>query len=174
MKKLLAVLVAGLFAAGAFAQAPAPAPAPAAPAPMAAPAAAPAPVAKAKTTKAAKKTTATAKLAKRLEALHLGGVSFEPTQVRPKSSVHANKPCRGVRVRVNDASHFEPVRTAIAIASVLRELHEDDWDFDAMDRMLRHPAAMDAIERRMGSLSFILLAVRFTRLDFPLRSGPKM
>ena len=61
MKKLLAVLVAGLFAAGAFAQAPAAAPAPAptpaaAPAPLAAPAAAaaPAPVAKTKATKTKK------------------------------------------------------------------------------------------------------------------------
>ncbi len=62
MKKLLAVLMAGLFAAGAFAQAPAAAPAPA-PAPVAAPAAAvpaatPAPMAstkKAKSTHTAKK-----------------------------------------------------------------------------------------------------------------------
>jgi hypothetical protein len=55
MKKLLAVLMAGLFAAGAFAQAPATAPAPA-PAPAAAPQAAPAPAAApaAKATKAAK------------------------------------------------------------------------------------------------------------------------
>jgi len=55
MKKLLAVLVAGLFAAGAFAQAPATAPAPA---PAAAPAAAaPAPVAKTKAAHTAKKKT---------------------------------------------------------------------------------------------------------------------
>ncbi|BEP91915.1 hypothetical protein GmRootA79_02990 [Acidovorax sp. A79] len=69
MKKLLAVLVAGLFAAGAFAQqAPATAPAPAAPAaPMAAPAAAPAPVAKTHkaATTAKKKTHSTKKVAKK-------------------------------------------------------------------------------------------------------------
>lgn len=74
-KKLLAVLVAGLMGASAFAQAPAaaPAPAPAAPAPMAAPApaaapvaAAPAPVAKtkAKATATSKKKT-TKKVAKK-------------------------------------------------------------------------------------------------------------
>jgi len=52
MKKLLAVLISGLFAAGAFAQAPAAPSAPAAPAVVAAPEAAPAPVAqKAKTAK---------------------------------------------------------------------------------------------------------------------------
>ncbi|MBX3213311.1 MAG: DUF1343 domain-containing protein [Labilithrix sp.] len=89
-------------------------------------------------------------VAKRLNEAAIAGVAFEPLTITPKSSVHANKRCRGVRITVNDPTRFEPIRTAIAIAAVLRELHPDDWSFDGMDRMLRHPPAMDAIRAGKG------------------------
>lgn len=72
------------------------------------------------------------------------GVTFEKTEVTPKSSVHANKRCRGIRVRITDVDRFEPIRVAISIAIVLRETHPE-WDFAAMDRMLRFEPAMNAI-----------------------------
>jgi uncharacterized protein YbbC (DUF1343 family) len=89
-------------------------------------------------------------LAKKLEASGIAGVTFEATEVTPKSSVHANKKCRGIRIKVSDPTHFEPIRTAIAIALALREVHPVDWDFDGMDRMLRYRAAMDAIRAAKG------------------------
>ncbi|MBX3207479.1 MAG: DUF1343 domain-containing protein [Labilithrix sp.] len=88
--------------------------------------------------------------ARRLNASAIAGVVFEPVAVTPRSSVHANKRCRGVRIKVNDATQFEPIRTAIAIAGVLRELHPAEWDFDGMDRMLRHGPAMSAIRAGKG------------------------
>ncbi len=75
----------------------------------------------------------------------IGGVTFEPAEVTPRSSVHAGKKCKAVKVTLVDPTHFEPVRTALAIASVLRELHGTTWTFDSMDSMLRWPAAMEAI-----------------------------
>ncbi len=91
-----------------------------------------------------------AAVAKKLNEAAIGGVVFEPTVVTPKSSIHAKNLCRGIHIRVNDATHFEPVRTAIAIALALRELHPTDWDFEAMDKMLRHGPAMNAIRLGKG------------------------
>lgn len=84
-------------------------------------------------------------VAKKLGERGIAGVSFEAATVTPKSSVHANKKCRGVRVHVTDAARFDPIQTAIAIASTLREVHPNDWDFDGMDKILRYKPAMAAI-----------------------------
>lgn len=73
------------------------------------------------------------------------GVSFEVTEVTPRSSVHAGKRCRAVKVAIVDARRFDPLRTALAIAKVLREVHPTEWTFDALDNMLRFTPAMDAI-----------------------------
>ncbi|HVH44071.1 MAG TPA: exo-beta-N-acetylmuramidase NamZ domain-containing protein, partial [Labilithrix sp.] len=89
-------------------------------------------------------------VAKKLNESGIAGAVFEPTTVTPKSSVHANKKCRGIHVRVTDPSRFEPVRTAVTIANVLRDVHPNDWDFDGMDKMLRYPPAMDAIRAGKG------------------------
>jgi uncharacterized protein YbbC (DUF1343 family) len=91
-----------------------------------------------------------AAVAKKLGESHIAGVTFEATEVTPRSSNHAHKKCRGVHIKVRDASQFEPIRTAVAIAKALREIHPTDWDFEGMDRMLRHKAAMDAIRTNKG------------------------
>jgi uncharacterized protein YbbC (DUF1343 family) len=87
---------------------------------------------------------------KKLGEAGIAGIAFEETTVTPRSSVHANKKCRGFRVRLVDAARFEPIRTALAIATVLHEVHPNEWDFEAMDKMLRHRPAMDAIRAGKG------------------------
>jgi uncharacterized protein YbbC (DUF1343 family) len=89
-------------------------------------------------------------VAKKLSELGVGGVAFEPTTVTPKSAVFVNKKCVGVRVSIVDRSRFEPVRVALSIASVLREVHPSDWDFDQMDKMLRYEPAMNALRAGKG------------------------
>lgn len=89
-------------------------------------------------------------VAKKLGERGIAGVSFEGIEVTPKSSVHARKRCHGIRVRVTDKTRFEPIRTALTIASVLREVHGNDWDFEALDKMLRSKPAMDAIRTGKG------------------------
>lgn len=87
-------------------------------------------------------------LARRLAGV--GGVSFDVTEVTPKSSVHAGKKCKALKVRITDANKFEPVRTAIAIATALHDLHPTEWTFDTMDSMLRWAPAMDAMRKGKG------------------------
>jgi uncharacterized protein YbbC (DUF1343 family) len=89
-------------------------------------------------------------VARKLAERNVAGVAFEPTEVTPRSSVYAKKKCRGVRARVTDSERFEPIRTGITIASVLREVHPKEWDFDGMDKLLRHKPAMAAIRAGKG------------------------
>jgi uncharacterized protein YbbC (DUF1343 family) len=46
---------------------------------------------------------------------------------------------------VTDRARFDPVRTGIAIAMDLRTLHQKDWHFDDLNRLLANRAALDAI-----------------------------
>jgi uncharacterized protein YbbC (DUF1343 family) len=89
-------------------------------------------------------------LARRLDEAAIAGVAFEPTEVTPTSSVHARKKCRGVRVTITDAARFEPIRTGLAIARALHELHGSDWDIEGLDRMLRHRGALEAVRAGKG------------------------
>ena len=91
-----------------------------------------------------------AAVAKELNESAIAGVSFEAIEVTPKASVHAKKKCRGIRVEVKDATRFEPVRTAMAIALTLQEIHPSEWELDNLDKMLRHPPAMNAIRTGKG------------------------
>lgn len=77
--------------------------------------------------------------------LGTAGVSFGVTEVTPKSSVHAGKKCQAVKIAIVDARRFEPIRTALALAKIIHEVHPSEWTFDAMDNMLRWTPAMDAI-----------------------------
>jgi uncharacterized protein YbbC (DUF1343 family) len=86
-----------------------------------------------------------AAVVKRLAELAPAGVAFETTEVTPRSSVHANKRCKGIRIRVTDLSRFEPIRTALTIAAALHEVHKIEWDFEGLDKMLRYPPALSAI-----------------------------
>lgn len=93
-------------------------------------------------------------VARRLAERGVDGVTFEPTEVTPTSGVHAKQRCHGVRVRVTDSARFEPIRTALALALALREVHPNDWSFDGMEKMLRWRPAMAAI-RAGGTLAEI-------------------
>ncbi len=84
-------------------------------------------------------------VATKLGERNIAGVTFATIEVTPKSGVHANKKCQGIRIQLTDPTAFEPIRTGITIATALRHVHPNDWDFDAMDKMLRWKPAMDAI-----------------------------
>ena len=84
-------------------------------------------------------------LAEKLNALSIGGVSFEAIEFSPRSAVHANKKCGGIRVKVTDRNAFEPITTGLRIAAALHELHPNDWDFESLDKMLKHKPAMEAL-----------------------------
>jgi uncharacterized protein YbbC (DUF1343 family) len=87
---------------------------------------------------------------KKLEELAPAGVAFESTEVTPKSSVHANKKCRAVKITITDPTRFEPIRTALTIAKALHAVHPTDWDFEGMNKMLRSEPAMAALRAGKG------------------------
>lgn len=75
----------------------------------------------------------------------LPGVSFEPIAFTPKSSVHAGKPCRGVRARVTDRGAFLPVRTGVGLALALRAVAGAAWKDEGLDRLFGERTTTDAI-----------------------------
>ena len=84
-------------------------------------------------------------LATRLDAAALDGVRFEPITFTPDASKFAGELCHGVRVALADRRAFRPVRAGLTIAVELRRLHPDDWDAAALDHLLRHRRALDAV-----------------------------
>lgn len=81
----------------------------------------------------------------RLSALGIPGITLEATEVTPKAWVYPGKKCKALKFSISDPEKLEPIRTGLAIAKVLHEVHPTEWTFDAMDNMLRSPAAMEAI-----------------------------
>ena len=50
-----------------------------------------------------------------------------------------------MRLAVTDRLRFEPVRTGLAVARVLRREYPSAWDFEKLDRLLVHPETMRAL-----------------------------
>ncbi|MBM3962936.1 MAG: DUF1343 domain-containing protein, partial [Planctomycetes bacterium] len=85
------------------------------------------------------------KLAARLTAAKLPGVTFVATTFTPTSSKHQGKACGGVHVLVTDWRAFEPVRTGVHIGCALRALFADAWDTKKLDWLLKHQPTADAL-----------------------------
>jgi uncharacterized protein YbbC (DUF1343 family) len=76
----------------------------------------------------------------------LSGVRFVPTIRTPASSTHANKPCDGIQIIVDDWASFEPLQTGLTIAVELRRLFPMAWEVDRYGRLLGHKATLDALK----------------------------
>ena len=96
-----------------------------------------------------------AALVKALASDGLVGVSFSAISFTPSATVYAGRSCNGVRLVVRDRAAFEPVRMGLAIARELRRLYPREWQFEKLDRMLVHPAAMKAIDAGLPLASIV-------------------
>jgi len=85
------------------------------------------------------------RLAEKLHRAGLAGVRFEPVEFTPDSSVFANKRCSGVRLALVDRRTFEPVRTGITIACLLRADYPTAWEAKKYDRLLGNAKALEAL-----------------------------
>jgi uncharacterized protein YbbC (DUF1343 family) len=85
-------------------------------------------------------------LARELGALALPGIRFEPLRFTPDASVFKGQPCGGVRLIITDRKALRPVRTGLAIATTLRRLYGEKFEASKMERLLRKPAVLAAIE----------------------------
>ncbi|HEX8789520.1 MAG TPA: serine hydrolase [Polyangiaceae bacterium] len=94
-------------------------------------------------------------LASALAAEPLAGVTFAPETFTPDARSYAGQVCRGVHVTVTDRAQFEPVRTGLAFARVLRRLYPRDWVFDKLDRMIGDPRVVKAIDAGLPLASIV-------------------
>ena len=67
----------------------------------------------------------------RLNAYGLKGVRFLPAVFEPALSLYKQEVCRGIHIAVTDRNQFEPVKTAIYIFYLLKELYPDDFKINA-------------------------------------------
>jgi uncharacterized protein YbbC (DUF1343 family) len=87
------------------------------------------------------------KLAAALAEQGLPGVRFVPLRLTPTGSVHKGKACGGVQIIVDDWARFQPLRTGLAFACVLRKLYPDDWQVERFDVLLGHKATLEALKK---------------------------
>lgn len=82
--------------------------------------------------------------------IQVAGVTFQPSEVTPTSSLYKGKKCPAIKIAISDPKSFEPIRTAVAIAEALHAVHPTEWKIDDMNNMLRSTAALDAIKAGKG------------------------
>jgi uncharacterized protein YbbC (DUF1343 family)/CubicO group peptidase (beta-lactamase class C family) len=86
------------------------------------------------------------RLAARMNATGLPGVRFVSVTLTPSTSVHAQKPCGGVQIIVDDRSKVDPLRVGFTLAATLRDLFPDQWQTERFDRLLVHKATYEAFK----------------------------
>jgi uncharacterized protein YbbC (DUF1343 family) len=86
-------------------------------------------------------------LASALAALRLPGVRIASTSFTPASGPFSGERCEGVFLRVDDRARFQPVRTGLALASVLARLHRDTWEPKNVALLLGHPPTFSRLLR---------------------------
>jgi uncharacterized protein YbbC (DUF1343 family) len=100
------------------------------------------------------------KLCTHLNALHLPGVSFEPTSFVPTASKYQGQQCHGVRLTVTDRDKFEGFRTGVEIINQIYRTHSDrfGWNPDHFD----HLCGTDAIRKAItAGVSIDVLVARW-------------
>ncbi|GAA1153110.1 DUF1343 domain-containing protein [Kribbella jejuensis] len=82
-----------------------------------------------------------------LRSLGLPGVMFRRTWFEPVFSKHAGVAVSGVQLHLVDRDAFEPVRTALSMLRVLRELYPDDFAMlPSLDRLWGSDSLRKALE----------------------------
>ncbi|HEX7708643.1 MAG TPA: exo-beta-N-acetylmuramidase NamZ domain-containing protein [Thermoanaerobaculia bacterium] len=89
-------------------------------------------------------------LARELGALAIAGIDLAPVVFTPDASVFAGQRCEGVRLTVTDREAFHAVEAGVTFASVLHRLYPSHFTVEKVDRLLRHPATIDAIREGKG------------------------
>ena len=84
-------------------------------------------------------------LADRMNRLGLPEVTFIPVQFTPTASKFAGETCSGVNIRVSDRSIFKSVQAGLEIALQLRAMYPQQWNLEAIDRLLGSAATLQAI-----------------------------
>ncbi|HEX2746649.1 MAG TPA: DUF1343 domain-containing protein [Verrucomicrobiales bacterium] len=86
------------------------------------------------------------KLARRMNDAKLPGVKFRPAWFRPAFQKHSGVDCGGVQLHLTDRTAFQPVRTSLALLSVMREMSGDRfaWRTEVYE-FVKDPIAIDLL-----------------------------
>jgi uncharacterized protein YbbC (DUF1343 family) len=86
------------------------------------------------------------KLARRMNAAKLPGVTFRPLWFRPTFQKFAGKDCGGVQLHVTDRNTFRPVRTSLHLLAVMREMSGEKfaWRTEVYE-FVKDPIAIDLL-----------------------------
>ncbi len=89
-------------------------------------------------------------LAAELNAAAIPGVEFTPVRFTPDASVFAGEACQGVRLALDDRNSFNAVEAGTTFAITLHRLYPAQFTVEKVDRLLRHPPTIQAIEQGKG------------------------
>lgn len=76
----------------------------------------------------------------------LKGVRFVPVEFTPQSSIHQGQLCRGVSIQLTDREACDVVDVGLEIAEVFYRLYPAEFKPEKMERLLAHPATLEAIK----------------------------
>jgi len=85
------------------------------------------------------------RLAGEMRQLDLPGVEFSAVAFTPDASKFAGEACAGVGFRITDRARFDPLRTGIEIALLLRRDYPQQWDIDSYSKLLGNDAVLQAV-----------------------------
>lgn len=86
------------------------------------------------------------RLAEELNQSPLHGVRFVPVQFTPTYSVHKGELCHGVYILLTDRVACNVVDVGLQIAKTLCRLYPKDFAPEKMERLLKHPPTLAAIQ----------------------------
>jgi uncharacterized protein YbbC (DUF1343 family)/CubicO group peptidase (beta-lactamase class C family) len=89
-----------------------------------------------------------AALVRELERAGLKGIELSPTAFTPASSRYAGSSCAGVRLRLTDATAFDPIALGVALAEALARLYPSAWKLREIAPIWAWPPALEAIRRQ--------------------------
>jgi uncharacterized protein YbbC (DUF1343 family) len=81
------------------------------------------------------------------EVGEIPGVTMTPVRFTPAASIHKGEECGGVRLTITDRHALRSVDLGFAIAAALVRLYPNEFPVDKMQRLLRHPASLEALKR---------------------------
>ena len=82
-----------------------------------------------------------------LNRRRIPGVRFTPTEFTPRSSVHANQVCRGVRIEITDRDALRSPELGVELASALEKLYPKENNMERMILLLGNQRVFEAIQR---------------------------
>ncbi len=80
-----------------------------------------------------------------LRELQVPGVSFVATTFTPRSSKFADQNCDGIQILITDRERIRSDHLGLALATTLKKMYPDRWDFDAYKPLLAHEVTWQAI-----------------------------